>query len=60
MVGEQPIIAPGENYTYTSWCPTKSDAGQMSGSYTFLNLLTDEEFEVEIPSFELLAVEIFN
>lgn len=60
VVGEQPIIAPEDNFVYTSWCPIKSDAGQMSGSYTFLNLLTDEEFEVEIPSFELLAVELLN
>lgn len=60
VVGEQPEISPAQSYSYTSWCPTRSEIGEMSGSYTFKDLLTEEEFEVEIPSFELLTVEMMN
>lgn len=33
VVGEQPILAPGEEFTYTSGCPLKTPTGSMKGSY---------------------------
>ena len=53
VIGEQPVLHPGEIHRYNSWCPLKSMMGQMSGAYTMLNLETNEEFEVEIPKFEM-------
>jgi ApaG protein len=52
VVGEQPILQPGETFRYTSGCPLTTPSGIMSGSYR----MVDEDgssFEVEIPSFSL-------
>ena len=55
VVGVQPILPPGINYQYTSACHLSSDMGRMSGSYIMENLYNKQEFEVEIPSFELIV-----
>lgn len=52
VVGEQPILNPGESYRYTSGCPLSTPSGIMSGSYR----MTDEAgetFTVAIPTFSL-------
>lgn len=53
VVGLQPEIAPNSSFQYQSWCPLFEEFGQMTGSYTFINLETQEEFEVDIPEFIL-------
>ena len=55
VVGEQPIVQPGESYTYRSSCDFATDAGKMSGKYHMLNLETQKEFEVSIPEFSMLV-----
>jgi ApaG protein len=54
VVGEQPILSPGEQFQYQSWLPLGSDYGTMSGFYLFRIMKTEEEIEVEIPTFVLL------
>ncbi len=52
VVGEQPVLAPGESFSYTSGCPLPTASGIMVGSYRFV----DEEgrpFDVRIPAFSL-------
>ena len=52
VVGEQPILKPGDKYRYTSGCPLTTASGFMSGSYK----MVDEEgrsFEIDIPTFSL-------
>ena len=53
VIGEQPILKPGEKYTYTSGCELKSEIGIMKGFYTFKNLTDGELFQVFIPAFRL-------
>jgi ApaG protein len=53
VVGEQPILKPGESYTYTSGCDLCSEIGMMKGFYTFKNLVDCELFEVIVPTFKL-------
>jgi len=53
VVGEQPILKPGESYTYTSGCDLCSEIGMMKGFYTFKNLIDGELFEVTVPTFKL-------
>ncbi|MCC6840654.1 MAG: Co2+/Mg2+ efflux protein ApaG [Flavobacteriales bacterium] len=53
VVGEQPVLAPGEQYTYTSYCELNSNVGSMEGSYLMRNVADHSEFEVLIPSFTL-------
>lgn len=52
VVGEQPIIRPGERYVYTSGCPLGTPSGIMEGTY---RMVTDlgELFDVAIPAFSL-------
>ncbi len=56
VVGEQPALAPGEIYEYTSWTIVRDEVGAMSGTYTFVNE-TGEFFDVQIPEFHLLYIE---
>ncbi len=53
VVGETPVIAPGERYTYESFCDLRSGQGRMHGSYLMSRLPDDHFFEVRIPEFHL-------
>ena len=51
VVGKQPILEPGQSFTYSSWCPLNTALGKMNGQYTFKDLATGEMFNVDIPDF---------
>ena len=54
VVGEQPHLAPGESFEYTSGTPLATPSGIMTGSYQMQD--TDGMwFDVEIPAFSLDA-----
>jgi len=53
VVGQQPIIAPGDSFQYTSWALIDTDTGTMSGHYIFQDIQECSEFEVAIPAFQL-------
>ena len=52
VVGEQPVLKPGDSYSYTSGCPLKTSSGFMVGAYQ-MQLPTGEFINVEIPAFSL-------
>ena len=52
VVGEQPVIEPGDTYEYTSGCPLGTDSGVMVGSYGMITA-GGERFEAAIPAFSL-------
>lgn len=52
VVGEQPILRPGETYRYSSGCPLDADHGMMAGQYEMV-ASDGRRFEVEIPPFSL-------
>ncbi|MCX8500210.1 MAG: Co2+/Mg2+ efflux protein ApaG [Alphaproteobacteria bacterium] len=52
VVGEQPVIGPGERYEYTSAAPLSTPSGMMVGSYDMETRL-GEQFEVAVPAFSL-------
>jgi ApaG protein len=52
VVGEQPVIAPGSSFTYTSGCPLPTPSGMMVGSYQAISE-SGELFTVDIPAFSL-------
>jgi ApaG protein len=52
VVGQQPLLKPGEAFQYTSGCRLRTARGSMQGSY-FCVAEDGERFEVEIPAFEL-------
>jgi ApaG protein len=52
VVGEQPLIEPGESFTYTSGCPLPTPSGVMVGSYEAIGE-GGKVFSVDIPAFSL-------
>ena len=52
VVGQQPLLAPGETFEYTSGCPLKTPVGTMRGSYHCVGE-NGVPFEVDIPEFVL-------
>ena len=52
VVGEQPMLKPGEKYDYSSFCPLKTPTGNMRGSFQMVNHL-GAQFDVKVPLFFL-------
>jgi ApaG protein len=54
VVGEQPVLAPGESFQYSSWCPLTTPMGMMRGSYQMTNP-SGNQFDIQIAPFALKA-----
>src|ERR1017187_7492263 len=52
VVGEQPVLKPGESFEYTSGVPLDTPSGFMAGSYGIVTV-AGEHFDIEIPAFSL-------
>lgn len=52
VVGEQPLIAPGDSYTYTSGSMLETPVGTMEGSYGMIGS-DGQRFDAPIPVFSL-------
>ena len=52
VVGEQPVLKPGQKYKYTSGTPLNTPSGFMTGHYEMINN-NGNQFDVEIPLFSL-------
>ncbi len=52
VVGEQPVLNPGETFRYTSGCPLSTSSGVMEGHYRMIDD-AGASFDVEIPAFSL-------
>jgi ApaG protein len=52
VVGEQPILGPGESFEYTSGCPLTTPFGTMKGTYQMVTR-GGEPFDAQIAEFEL-------
>lgn len=52
VVGEQPLLKPGQSFEYTSGVPLNTPSGFMEGSYGMLTA-EGERFDIEIPAFSL-------
>lgn len=52
VVGEQPILQPGQSFEYTSGVPLNTPSGFMVGHYVMIGA-KGERFEIEIPAFSL-------
>jgi len=52
VVGEQPILAPGEAFEYTSGCPLTTEVGKMEGTYQMITN-SGQQFDAAIAPFTL-------
>ena len=59
VVGEEPVLAPGETFEYTSFCPLPTPVGTMQGSYRMV-LASGESFDAEIAPFSLAIPHAVN
>ena len=59
VVGEQPVLAPGESFQYTSACPLNTPFGTMQGTYQMVTPGGDA-FDAEIAPFALAQAQTVN
>jgi len=59
VVGEEPTLAPGEAFEYTSFCPLSTAVGTMQGSYHMVRP-DGSSFEAEIAPFSLAVPHAVN
>jgi ApaG protein len=59
VVGEQPILEPGEHFEYTSFCPLPTSIGSMHGSYQMV-AASGDRFDAEIAPFSLAVPTAIN
>ncbi len=59
VVGEQPVLAPGGSFEYTSYCPLKTAVGSMHGSYQMVTG-DGEKFDAQIAPFTLAVPHALN
>src|SRR5690606_15765146 len=59
VVGQQPVLEPGDVHRYVSGCNLRSGLGKMRGSYFMEKLIDGKLIEVKIPEFQLIA-DIFD
>ncbi len=55
VVGEQPIIQPGDTYQYSSGVNILSEIGKMYGTYLMENLFNKKKLTINIPEFKLIV-----
>jgi ApaG protein len=52
VVGEEPVLRPGESFEYTSSCPLTTPSGLMVGDYE-METPKGEKFLIQVPAFSL-------
>lgn len=60
VVGEKPVLAPGELFSYESACNLESGIGRMKGHYEFMRTESGDLFHAEIPEFVLEVPYMLN
>jgi len=55
VVGQQPVLEPGQHHQYVSGCNLKSGMGKMAGTYLMERILDGSQFRVIIPEFTMVA-----
>lgn len=55
VVGQQPLIAPGQHFRYTSRAILDGPVGVMEGAFTCVDTASQRPFEVAVAAFRLAA-----
>jgi ApaG protein len=59
VVGAQPVLRPGDEFEYTSWCVIATPSGSMRGTYQMVTSAGDR-FDAQIASFALSPPQLLN
>jgi ApaG protein len=60
VVGEQPVISPGQKHRYISGCGFSSEIGKMYGTFLMKREVDGHEFRAEIPPFVMVVPHKLN
>lgn len=60
VVGQQPILEPGQIHQYVSGCNLRSGLGKMHGTYLMEKVVDGSQFEVIIPEFTMIVPYLLN
>jgi ApaG protein len=55
VVGQQPVLEPGETHQYVSGCNLKTGIGKMAGTFLMERLVDGRQFYATIPEFTLIV-----
>lgn len=55
VIGQQPVLEPGQVHQYTSGCNLRTSIGKMTGTYLMERLMDGKRFEVAIPEFVMIT-----
>ncbi len=59
VIGEQPVLEPGQTHEYASACPLRTQVGTMHGSYQMVSA-SGESFDAQIAPFTLALPNVLN
>ncbi len=59
VVGNKPVLGPGQEFTYSSFCPLKTPTGSMAGSYE-MKVANGSTFRAEIGEFYFRDSSLIN
>jgi ApaG protein len=55
VVGQQPVLEPGQHHEYISGCNLKTEVGKMRGTYLMERIVDGKQFNVNIPQFVMVV-----
>ncbi len=55
VIGQQPVLHPGDQHQYVSGCPLTTEIGRMRGHYEMIRKEDKYEFIVNVPEFKMVA-----
>ncbi|MBX2966961.1 MAG: Co2+/Mg2+ efflux protein ApaG [Cyclobacteriaceae bacterium] len=55
VVGQQPVLEPGQVHQYVSGCNLKSGIGKMTGTYLMERIVDGQRLTINIPEFVMIA-----
>lgn len=60
VVGQQPVLEPGQSHQYVSGCNLKSGLGKMYGTYLMERAIDGKKFRAIIPEFKMIVPHLLN
>ncbi|MEM6319812.1 MAG: Co2+/Mg2+ efflux protein ApaG [Bacteroidota bacterium] len=60
VIGQTPVLRPGEQFKYNSWTDMPTSIGKMYGYYSLQKITDGTMIEAEIPAFSLIAPFVYN
>ena len=60
VIGQQPVLEPGEIHEYVSGCNLQTNLGKMAGTYLMERIFDGRRFQVTIPEFTMIVPYLLN